>query len=249
MHRSKRQQFSSGRRNNEVTSFGSSIFGGCSRCRRNEVHENDGAPKWRKKREWERWNDSGSTNSGPNSDRSNEATSQSRRNICCKFDTAGLCQFMDLVQCLSNFQYMYETENGIQMQEQGFQKEGEKKDKEGKKEQISVAQGSYSYTSPEGVEIAVSYIADENGFQTFENEMPPNGQRPAQKMQQNGGQKATMQKPTTTSGPQKAAAAQPQPTYYFTYAPKTTAEEEMDEDEQDEEMQDAPPMIYRHHRY
>lgn len=27
------------------------------------------------------------------------------------------------------------------------------------------AQGSYSYTSPEGVQIQVNYVADENGYQ------------------------------------------------------------------------------------
>lgn len=51
------------------------------------------------------------------------------------------------------------------MQEQGFVKQGEKKD-----DQIQVAQGSYSYTSPEGFTVSVNYVADENGFQIFENE-------------------------------------------------------------------------------
>uniref|UniRef100_A0A336LN18 CSON013508 protein n=1 Tax=Culicoides sonorensis TaxID=179676 RepID=A0A336LN18_CULSO len=76
-----------------------------------------------------------------------------------------------------NYNYMYESENGIRMQEQGFVKQGEKKE-----DHINVAQGSYSYTSPEGMPITVNYIADENGFQILENEdsdeiAPPMKQR------------------------------------------------------------------------
>ncbi|KAJ8947812.1 hypothetical protein NQ314_008535 [Rhamnusium bicolor] len=52
----------------------------------------------------------------------------------------------------------YETENGIAAQEQGFQKQIGN-------ELGTAAQGSFQYTSPEGIPIAVSYIADENGFQ------------------------------------------------------------------------------------
>ncbi|KPJ11368.1 Endocuticle structural glycoprotein SgAbd-2 [Papilio machaon] len=57
------------------------------------------------------------------------------------------------------YQYSYETGNGIAAQEQGYLKNAGVKDAE-----AQVAQGSYSYTSPEGIPIAVSYIADENGF-------------------------------------------------------------------------------------
>lgn len=60
---------------------------------------------------------------------------------------------------------MYESENGIKMQEQGFVKQGEKKE-----DHINVAQGSYSYTSPEGMPVKVNYIADENGFQVLDSE-------------------------------------------------------------------------------
>lgn len=73
---------------------------------------------------------------------------------------------------------MYETENGITMQEMGFVKQGPPSSKnggaskhdedDGKPEYIQVAQGSYSYTSPEGVQVTVNYMADENGFQTFD---------------------------------------------------------------------------------
>lgn len=76
---------------------------------------------------------------------------------------------------------MYESENGIKMQEQGFVKQGEKKE-----DHINVAQGSYSYTSPEGMPIKVNYIADENGFQVLDSDdddemmmkMPPQTKQP-----------------------------------------------------------------------
>lgn len=52
----------------------------------------------------------------------------------------------------------YETGNGIQAQEQGYLKNAGVKDQE-----AQVAQGSYSYTGPDGIPITVTYIADENG--------------------------------------------------------------------------------------
>ncbi|XP_023943615.2 endocuticle structural glycoprotein SgAbd-2 [Bicyclus anynana] len=58
-----------------------------------------------------------------------------------------------------SYQWSYETGNGIQAQEQGYLKNAGIKDAE-----AQVAQGSYSYTGPEGIPITVTYIADENGF-------------------------------------------------------------------------------------
>ncbi|XP_047986781.1 endocuticle structural glycoprotein SgAbd-2-like [Leguminivora glycinivorella] len=58
-----------------------------------------------------------------------------------------------------SYQYSYETGNGIAAQEQGYLKNAGVKDAE-----AQVAQGSYSYTSPEGIPITVTYVADENGF-------------------------------------------------------------------------------------
>lgn len=54
--------------------------------------------------------------------------------------------------------YSYETGNGITAQEQGYLKNAGVKDAE-----AQVAQGSFAYTSPEGIPISVTYIADENG--------------------------------------------------------------------------------------
>lgn len=52
----------------------------------------------------------------------------------------------------------YETGNGIAAQEQGYLKNP------GTDAEAQVAQGSYSYTGPDGVLYTVTYIADENGF-------------------------------------------------------------------------------------
>ncbi|XP_017841434.2 larval cuticle protein 65Ag1-like isoform X3 [Drosophila busckii] len=54
--------------------------------------------------------------------------------------------------------FAYETSNGIAAEESGhLQGQGE--------HSLYVAQGSFSYTSPDGTPIHVKWIADENGFQ------------------------------------------------------------------------------------
>ncbi|CAB3221325.1 unnamed protein product [Arctia plantaginis] len=58
-----------------------------------------------------------------------------------------------------SYQYSYETGNGIAAQEQGYLKNVGPNN-----EGAEVAQGSFSYTSPEGIPISVTYVADENGF-------------------------------------------------------------------------------------
>ncbi|XP_055536444.1 cuticle protein CP14.6-like [Wyeomyia smithii] len=50
-----------------------------------------------------------------------------------------------------SYQYRYETSNRIAAQESGVGGQS--------------AQGSYSYTGPDGVQYSVTYTADENGFQ------------------------------------------------------------------------------------
>ncbi|XP_034824280.1 endocuticle structural glycoprotein SgAbd-2-like [Maniola hyperantus] len=66
-----------------------------------------------------------------------------------------------------SYQWSYETGNGINAQEQGYLKNAGIKDAE-----AQVAQGSYSYTSPEGIPITVTYIADENGFRAEGDHIP-----------------------------------------------------------------------------
>lgn len=57
-----------------------------------------------------------------------------------------------------SFVCSYETGNGIKAQEEGYLKQ---EVPEGPGE---VAQGSYSYTDPDGNQVSVQYTADENGF-------------------------------------------------------------------------------------
>lgn len=57
------------------------------------------------------------------------------------------------------FQYEYETENGITAEESGYPK-----DIPGAKHPAIVAMGSFSYVSPEGKPITLTYTADEKGF-------------------------------------------------------------------------------------
>lgn len=55
------------------------------------------------------------------------------------------------------YQYSYSTANGIKADERGYLKNiGASK--------AQVVQGSYEYTSPEGIPISVHYTADEYGF-------------------------------------------------------------------------------------
>ncbi|XP_030749728.1 larval cuticle protein LCP-22-like [Sitophilus oryzae] len=64
-----------------------------------------------------------------------------------------------------SYQYLYDTENGISVQEQGQQKylpQGSG----------TAAAGSYRYTSPEGIPVVVNYVADENGYQPQSNVLP-----------------------------------------------------------------------------
>lgn len=57
--------------------------------------------------------------------------------------------------------------DGQQAQAQGYLKNAGYKDQE-----AEVIQGSYSYTSPEGAPISVSYVADENGFRASGAHLP-----------------------------------------------------------------------------
>ncbi|KAJ8932921.1 hypothetical protein NQ314_014346 [Rhamnusium bicolor] len=53
-----------------------------------------------------------------------------------------------------SYNYAYETADGIAAQEEGSLRND-----------AQLAQGSFTYTSPEGEQISVQYTADENGFQ------------------------------------------------------------------------------------
>uniref|UniRef100_T1GH30 Uncharacterized protein n=1 Tax=Megaselia scalaris TaxID=36166 RepID=T1GH30_MEGSC len=54
-----------------------------------------------------------------------------------------------------SYSYDVKLDNGVSAQESGKLKN----------EDTIAAQGSYSFTSPEGEKVEISYIADENGYQ------------------------------------------------------------------------------------
>lgn len=60
-----------------------------------------------------------------------------------------------------NWNYRYETANEINAEESGYVKNFGK----GEGEEVQVAEGKFSYKAPDGTLIALTYIADENGFQ------------------------------------------------------------------------------------
>ncbi|XP_011214355.1 endocuticle structural glycoprotein ABD-4 [Bactrocera neohumeralis] len=65
-----------------------------------------------------------------------------------------------------SYKFSYETGNGIQADEEGYLKNA------GSEAEGTSAQGSFSYTSPEGVPIRITYLADENGFQPQGDHLP-----------------------------------------------------------------------------
>ncbi|XP_018323074.1 pupal cuticle protein 20-like [Agrilus planipennis] len=65
-----------------------------------------------------------------------------------------------------NYHFAYETGNGIQAEEQGQLKNP------GSENEAEAVQGSFSYPSPDGQQIVLHYIADENGFQPSGNHLP-----------------------------------------------------------------------------
>ncbi|KAJ8947816.1 hypothetical protein NQ314_008539 [Rhamnusium bicolor] len=59
---------------------------------------------------------------------------------------------------------VFETENGISVQQQGAPVLTE--------DSGTIASGSFQFSSPEGVPVAISYVADENGFQPSGDVLP-----------------------------------------------------------------------------
>jgi len=68
----------------------------------------------------------------------------------------------------------FETGNGIIAEESGFLKNAGNPETE-----AQVVQGSSSYTSPEGQQIRLTYLADENGFQPQGAHLPTSPPIPA----------------------------------------------------------------------
>ncbi|XP_076175502.1 cuticular protein 21 [Ptiloglossa arizonensis] len=65
-----------------------------------------------------------------------------------------------------SYVFSYETGNGIKAEEHGELK------KVNETNSVIVVQGSYSYPASDGVSVALSYVADENGFQPKGDHLP-----------------------------------------------------------------------------
>lgn len=65
-----------------------------------------------------------------------------------------------------SFMYSYATGNGIRVDESGYLKN------RGSPNPAQVAQGSYSYTAPNGELVFIKYIADEFGFRAEGSHIP-----------------------------------------------------------------------------
>ncbi|XP_073951403.1 endocuticle structural glycoprotein ABD-4-like [Choristoneura fumiferana] len=66
------------------------------------------------------------------------------------------------------YKWLYETGNEINAEESGYVKNFGK----GEGEEVQVAEGKFSYKAPDGTLIALTYIADENGFQPQGDHLP-----------------------------------------------------------------------------
>ncbi|EEZ99815.2 pupal cuticle protein 20 [Tribolium castaneum] len=65
-----------------------------------------------------------------------------------------------------NYYYAYETGNGIQAEERGHLKNA------GSANKAESAEGSFSYTGPDGQRYSIQYVADENGFRPVGAHLP-----------------------------------------------------------------------------
>ncbi|KAI5631298.1 insect cuticle protein domain-containing protein [Phthorimaea operculella] len=68
-----------------------------------------------------------------------------------------------------SYKWLYETGNEINAEEQGYVKNFGK----GEGEEVQVAEGKFSFKTPDGTLIQLTYIADENGFQPQPTEASP----------------------------------------------------------------------------
>ncbi|XP_062551909.1 cuticle protein CP14.6-like [Armigeres subalbatus] len=66
------------------------------------------------------------------------------------------------IQPDGSFNYAYETDNGIKVEDKGTIKQVKQGDAD---VAVSVQTGSFQYTAPDGQVISLTFTADENGFQ------------------------------------------------------------------------------------
>ncbi|XP_053602278.1 larval cuticle protein LCP-22-like [Plodia interpunctella] len=82
--------------------------------------------------------------------------------------SASIVRLVNEINPDGSYNYNYETDNGIAAQEQGVPKAF------GGNPPVApvVAQGSFSWVSPEGQPISITYTADENGYQPQGDSLP-----------------------------------------------------------------------------
>lgn len=103
--------------------------------------------------------------------------------------------------------HAYATGNGIQVQQQSYLKNA------GTEDEAHSVQGSYSYTAPDGQQVALAYTADENGFQAQGEHLPtphPIPEHIAKSLEQNAAEEANGQQ---DNGSYRQDAQQPQQQY------------------------------------
>ncbi|XP_048521214.1 larval cuticle protein LCP-17-like [Dendroctonus ponderosae] len=81
------------------------------------------------------------------------------------YHAAKTLKFVSDLQPNSNYEYAFETDKGIRIQQTGTIKNLET-------DKIPQVTGSFFYHSPEGLPIHLEYIADENGFQPHGAHLP-----------------------------------------------------------------------------
>lgn len=82
------------------------------------------------------------------------------------FSSDSILRFEQSSNVDGTYQYAYETDTGIRVEEQGSQKNIDENTS------ILGVTGSYEYAAPDGTIIRVTYVADENGFQPTGDHLP-----------------------------------------------------------------------------
>ncbi|CAH4019145.1 larval cuticle protein LCP-22-like [Pieris brassicae] len=90
--------------------------------------------------------------------------------------SAETLKYGNAVEADGSYNYFFETNNGITAQAQGVPRTFSGNPPVSP----SVSQGSFSWTSPEGEVISMTYVADENGYQPQGNAIPQPPEVPAQ---------------------------------------------------------------------
>ncbi|KAJ1529466.1 hypothetical protein ONE63_006242 [Megalurothrips usitatus] len=95
--------------------------------------------------------------------------------LCCLAVVSGQQRYANILKLSSDvgpdgqFQYAYQTEDGISSEARGTLVNSNARDAEGPATAVT---GQYSYTGPDGQVYTVSYVADENGYRASGAHLP-----------------------------------------------------------------------------